>query len=124
MDGVKPWQLAVIIIGLVGGLGLLGWQIFGGEKLHTGNEIVLMDVMTGDRFVADVSGSKTVILPEKHPETGAYTLLPITEDDAGRWYVKRLNEVSTLPQDQLKGVADFQSGLAAPSDAPPRKFKK
>jgi len=124
MDGVKPWQLVVIAVGLLGGLGLLGWQLFGGKAINPPDSLMLIDVTTGQRFIADIGGKKTVILPEKNPETGEYTLLPISKGDEGKWYVKRLNEVSSIPPENLKGVANMETGLAAPSDASPIRLKK
>jgi hypothetical protein len=115
MDGVKPWQMAVIVIGLLGGTGLLAWNVMGGEKVKQIDELVLMDVVTGDRFVADVRGRKGVILPAKHPETQEYTLLPIAKGEDGQWRVQHLREVSFLPRERLTAIADLESGIATPS---------
>ncbi len=119
----KPWQIGVIAIGLLGGLGLVGWQLFGGERIHTPDELVLMDVITGDRFVADVSGRRGVILPARNPDTQEYTLLPIQQDEQGVWRVRRLDQVGPIPPDRMKAVESPESGIAKPSDAKPRPLK-
>ncbi|RMH13962.1 MAG: hypothetical protein D6695_02530 [Planctomycetota bacterium] len=123
MDEVKPWQLAVVIIGLLGGLGLLAWNLFGGEKIDTPDELVLMDVITGDRFIADVSGRKGVILPAKNPDTQQYTLLPIAKGEDGTWRVHHLDQIVSLKPEELKAIEDLQTGVARPSEAPPRRLK-
>lgn len=123
MDGVKPWQLAVIIIGLVGGLGLLGWQIFGGEKIHTPSSIMLMDVVTGDRFVADVTGRRSIFLPEKNPDTGKYTLVTISKTDDGSWIAKGAETITEISRDQFNAIASVENPVATPSDAKPKPLR-
>ncbi len=123
MNGVKPWQLAVIVLGLLGGTGLLVWNATGEKRLRKVDELVLMDVVTGDRFVADVRGRRAVILPAKHPETMEYTLLPIAQDDDGKWRIHRLRDIGNIPLERLTAVEDFESGLARPSSAKPKPLR-
>lgn len=123
MDGVKPWQLAVIVIGLVCGLGLVGWQIFGGEKIHTPDRLMLMDVTTGQRYIADVSGHRAIFIPEKNPETSEYTLLPIVKGDDGKWRTRHLEVVKSYAPEALQAFDDIAQGIVSPSSAAPKRLK-
>jgi len=87
MDGIKPWQLAIIIIGLVGGIGLVGWNLFGGEKIQQADSVVMVDVNSGELFQFSVKGSKSVLIPARHPDTGERTLLPVDKGEDGGWVV-------------------------------------
>ncbi|MCL4220083.1 MAG: hypothetical protein KJZ65_01810 [Phycisphaerales bacterium] len=120
----KPWQIGVVVVGLLGGLALLGWQLFGGKEIRRPDEILLMDVITGDRFVADVSGHKAVILPERNPDTQQYTLLPLSQDKDGTWRVRRLDQLPPdLKPEQMEAIESLDAGLAKPSSAKPRPLK-
>lgn len=122
MDGVKPWQLAVIIIGLVGGLALAGWQLFGGRKLHTPDTLVLMDVSTGQRYIADVTGHKSIFIPEKNPDTQEYTLLPIVKGEDGKWRTRHIEIVQSYPPEQRQAFENASQGIASPTDAKPKRL--
>lgn len=119
----KPWQIAVIVIGLLGGSVLFAWNMFGGERIHTKDEVLLMDVISGDRFIADVSGRRGVLIPARNPDTRRFTLLPLVRDDNGQWRVDRLDQLSPeIKPEDMKAVEDPVAGVARPSDAPPRRL--
>ncbi|KAA0214543.1 MAG: hypothetical protein DYG94_10440 [Leptolyngbya sp. PLA3] len=120
----KPWQIGVITVGLLGGLGLVGWQLFGGDHVGTLDEVMLMDVSTGDRYVADVSGRKSVFIPEKNPETGEYTLLPIHRGEDGKWRINHLELIKQFPPGQIQAIEDADSGIVKPSGSKPKRFHR
>lgn len=120
----KPWQIGVIAVGLLGGLGLAGWQLFGSEEIRRPDEILLMDVITGDRFFADVSGRKAIILPERNPDTQQYTLLPLSQDKDGTWRIRRLDQLPPdIKPEQMEAIQSLEGGLARPSSAKPRALR-
>ncbi len=86
MQGVKPWQLAVIVIGLLVGGGLIAWQGFASEEVKLADSIMLVDVTTGEIFEAPLPTNKTVGFPARNPKTGKETLLPASTSD-GKWFV-------------------------------------
>ena len=121
----KPWQIAVIVVGLLGGCALLGWNLFGGKSIGTQDEVLLMDVITGDRFIADTSGRRGVLIPARNPDTQKFTLLPIVKDEKGQWRVDRLDQLPhEITPEQMSAVADASAGLARPSSASPRQLNK
>jgi hypothetical protein len=87
MDGVKPWQLAIIILGLLGGFALVAGNIFAGEEIRLADSVILADVRTGALFEISTKGHHGVLLPAKHPETGERTLLPVHETERGQWNI-------------------------------------
>ena len=117
LDGVKPWQIAIIIIGLVGGLGLLGWNIFGGERIHKADSVVMVDVNTGELFEFSVKGRKGVMVPAKHPETGERTLLPVVKSEDGKWVVSsnHMFELNRYESEERSSI-DSQGRVTGESD--------
>lgn len=84
MGSVRPWHYILFgaaLIALVLGLWL---SMRGG--VHLADELIMVDVKTGDRFRFDVSGNRGVTVPAKHPDTGQRTLLPVVQTD-GRWVI-------------------------------------
>lgn len=120
----KPWQIAVVVIGLLGACVLFAWNVFGGRDIRRPDEILLMDVVTGDRYLADVSGKKSVFIPEKHPDTGEYTLIPIDKDESGVWHIRYLELLKEFPPEKLGAVEDVATGVAKPSSASPKRFRR
>jgi len=109
MQGVKPWQLAVIVIGLLVGGGLIAWQGFASDEVRLADSILLVDVTTGEIFEAPLPRGRTVGFPAKNPKTGKETLLPASQLD-GKWFV------GSRYREFVKGIAS-SAGVAAASDA-------
>ncbi len=113
MQGVKPWQLAVIVIGLLVGGGLIAWQGLTSKEVSLADSIMLVDVTTGEIFQAPLPTGRTVGFPAKNPKTGKETLLPATQVD-GKWFVgSRYREF----------VKDIVQGAGASSAADPSSFE-
>jgi hypothetical protein len=122
MVQLKPWQIAVIAIGLIGLVGGIAFTMFSGPRIHTPDSITMLDVQTGDRFVFDTSGRRAVIVPSKHPDTGERTLLPLYEED-GRWFVSRIEVFEDRESSELAAVRDRQTGEVVPSARSPQRVR-
>lgn len=84
MGSVRPWHYILFGLAVVAlGVGL--WMSMRGG-VDLADELIMVDVKTGDRFRFDVSGNLGVTVPAKHPETGERTLLPVVQAD-GKWYI-------------------------------------
>jgi len=86
MDDLKPWHIVL----LVAAIGVLGYSVFrfvfsSGPDLP--DTVLLVDVKSGDLFRLDVSGRKAGYYPEKHPDTGDRSLLPVRQLDDGTWVI-------------------------------------
>lgn len=87
MSGAKPWQIGLIVIGLLAGGAGVVFAISSMGPVETKSEVYVVDVMTGDLFAANTVG-KTVLIPMTHPDTGENTLYPVVEDEeTGDWRI-------------------------------------
>jgi hypothetical protein len=86
MQGIKPWQLAIILIGLVVGGGLITWQTASSDQVKLADAILLVDVTTGEIIDAPFPSGRPVMFPGKNPKSGKATLLPATQEE-GKWFV-------------------------------------
>ncbi|MEL6330504.1 MAG: hypothetical protein AAFR38_12675 [Planctomycetota bacterium] len=123
---MRPANIAKVAFAVVAlGAGVTFVLVRGERPITQPDEILLIDLTSGDRFRADVSGSRAIILPAKNPETGEYTLVPISRDDttdrwsvAGGHYVEEVKNALGSDGTRLGGLAS-ESGLeVAPSDRP------
>lgn len=112
MSQIRPWQAALFVVALLV-LGVsLGWSILGRQRVRNADAVVLVDAHTGDLYRYPVTGRRAVMLPEKNPDTGEYTLLSVYKDDEGNW---RLTGGATA------ALADMQAGGAeTPAISDPR----
>jgi len=100
---IKPWQIAVIVIGGLCALGAGAYLLlFPGDGIKLSSSMTMADVSTGELFEFDVSGGKAVFPPEVNPDTGKRTLLPVGKEADGKWrvgsrYLAGLGEVEGKP---------------------------
>ncbi|MDF1808571.1 MAG: hypothetical protein P1U42_02645 [Phycisphaerales bacterium] len=87
MDNVKPWQIILIVLAL----GALVFTVmkFGFKpsvESQMANSMTLVDVETGQLYVANLGGKNTIIVPMRHPDSDEVALLPVFEED-GEWFL-------------------------------------
>lgn len=83
MGDVKPWQW-IVMVAAVGVLAISVYLTFGRGKVDMGDRVYMVDVVTGELFVADTGGRRGVVIPAKNPATGERTVVPVmTEEDGG-----------------------------------------
>ena len=86
MQGARPWQIVVVILGLlVGGLGVY-MSLGKDDGIEIADSMTLVDVQTGDLYRLDVS-KRAALLPMTLPGTNRKALLPCFEAD-GKWFVE------------------------------------
>jgi len=108
---VKPWQMAVIVLGVLVGVGSLVWSLASADTVQINYDQHYVDVETGDIYVANTK-KVFVGLPGRHPSTGRYTLLRLDKNASGDWYVNARDRAvaTSLEKDiQIKAV-DMKSG--------------
>ena len=123
MEGVKPWQLAVIVLGLLGGTGLLVWNAVGSERIEKADKMMLVDIATGQLFEANIAGRRAVLVPAKHPETGERTLMPVGKDEQGTWRGdgRHMSLMSEYPREQRTAIDG--SGLVISASQNIKRFQ-
>jgi hypothetical protein len=82
MSGVKPWQIGVIVVGLLVGTASAVYSFTRAGNVTLPHRSVWVDVETGDLFDVDTSRSP-LLAPAMHPVTRRYSLLRTTKSDSG-----------------------------------------
>jgi hypothetical protein len=118
----KPWQLALIIIGLLGGSALVVYNLFfanAGPSLADTMKVI--DVNTGELFEVDLAG-KGYVMPGKNPNSKKRTLLAIVKDEQdGTWFIPG----RYLPSlDQVDGEVTAVDPQTGEVKAPVGEFKR
>lgn len=82
----KPWQIAIIVIGLLVGGGLTFYNLFFAGEVRLASSLTLIDVNTGEVFRVSIA-DKGYVMPGRHPVTRKRTLLSINQNKDGSWEV-------------------------------------
>ena len=116
---VKRWQLAVISIGLLMGVGLTAFTLFSGNEVKLAHRYYLIDVESGQIYAVDTT-RYTPVIPAIKPGTDRRTLLPV-EESKGEWRVptRWLSDRSDMPEDvKFESVDDRSGAVAGPARKP------
>lgn len=123
MGDAKPWQIVLIVVAVVG-LGFSVWKFGFNKGPELPNSVMLVDVKTGNLFELQLSGRKAAIYPEKHPETGEHTLMPVRKQDDGTWQIiSRMLPALQDVQGGTPAVTDPRSGTVSITDGRPRRIR-
>ncbi len=108
---VKPWQIGVIVIGLLGGVGLIVWWIATAGPVRLAHSYTLIDVTTGEIYEVD-STRYHLILPARRPDTGKIALVGVSKDEEGNWFVspRDRGSIKELDPDVEVKAVDAQTG--------------
>lgn len=115
----KPWQTAVIAIGLLLGGGLIVYSLAGSDGLEIADAYYLVDVETGQVYRASLSSNR-VPIPAIHPETGRVSLIGASRKEDGTFYVsgRDLAMLSNLDKSVKNSAVDASTGEIAASGKP------
>ncbi|MEO1534690.1 MAG: hypothetical protein AAFS11_03900 [Planctomycetota bacterium] len=115
MSGAKPWQIALIVIGLLAGIIGVVFAMRGMGPVETAADVTLVDVYTGELFEANTSG-RSVMIPMLNPDTGEASLFPVAKDEeTGEWHIAgrylsafrmRTEGKETPPVDKSSGLVE------------------
>jgi len=122
MDKAKPWQIAVVVIGLLAGAGMVVMSIFNSDAPRLANSLTVVDIETGDLFEIGV-GKGMISFPIKNPNNGKVSLMPVYKGEGGHWFVasRYLGDIGTL--DGIKPDAiDASSGKVTKVGDGPRSI--
>lgn len=91
MPAAKPWQIAVIAGSVALSAGVIAWTVFGSEAAPTQPDVYLLDVETGDLWVANPR-RQTIVVPARRPGDGpeaerTIALVRLDKDEAGKFIV-------------------------------------
>jgi hypothetical protein len=82
----KALKIAIIVVGLTAGLGLIGWRLLsGGDDTGLANRVAVVDVLSGEAMWVKLDDPRMITVPGKG-EAGELSLYPIERVD-GRWVI-------------------------------------
>ncbi|MFO0858790.1 MAG: hypothetical protein U0640_15705 [Phycisphaerales bacterium] len=115
MGEAKPWQIAVVVVGVLTLVGMLMWQCQG-DGVTLQKSIVMVDVTSGELVESTWPKGKAVVFPAHDPDTKAM-LIPVGKTPEGRYEIEgRYMPLLRAQKVQLKGLENAESGLVR-SDA-------
>lgn len=126
MSQAKPWQIAVVALGLVGGIAGVVYAVRSNPGLDLAKSILYVDAQTGELFDMVIPSKGSLGVPEKNPTTGKDTLLPVFQDESGNWRVSDRYKGAIggmgLKPDEL--AVDAKSGMAKVKQGSPKRVSK
>ena len=121
MDNVKPWQI-VLIIAAIGALGfsVVKYGFKPSQESQMANTLTLVDVQTGQLYIADISGKRTIIIPARNPDNDEVALIPVFEEN-GEWFIwnrykSAMSQVTVTPE----AVPDTDGAVVVLDESPIR----
>ena len=110
MSGAKPWQIGLIVIGLLAGVVGLVFALGSGGRVEMADSVTVVDVTNGDLYRINTN-NRSIIMPMKHGETGERVLLFVNKDDeTGRWIIPPRYRTA-LQHLEYGNVIDPESGV-------------
>src|SRR5580765_4054946 len=120
--GVKPWQLVVIALAVLGALGsvLYTCSSMGDNKVSQASDVRLVDIKTGDLFLASYPDKRPVSYPATLPNNHEAVLYPIYQSE-NKWMIAPRFLRDVLKDKALKQglVVDTKSGEISVGSAKP-----
>ena len=112
MGNAKPWQIVVLVVAVVAVATSAYFSFSGGETVKFADEVLMVDVNTGDVFAFPVGRRQVVIPPETNPESGTKSLLRVHKTDTGKWLLDSREVAALLPtiQGGHEAVVDRKTG--------------
>jgi hypothetical protein len=117
---VKPWQIIVIVLGLLIGVGSVVYMLATTDGPRVKTIMYLVDVETGELYRADLE-KLAVALPGQHPISHRTCLVRIIKDDSGKWVVGKRDRglFAQLDKDVQNKAVDPETGeLLMPAKTP------
>jgi hypothetical protein len=108
MGGAKPWQIAVIALGVGALLWVLISQLTSSGTPDTAQDFVLVDVDTGELFKVHRPLNRSLSIPAVRPGTQKLNLFPVDKSEEG-WKVQETFR-GLLTKD-MPAIQDLGSGL-------------
>lgn len=122
MSGAKPWQIALIVVGLIGGVAGLVFALASGDRPDMANSMTLVDIETGQLYSVSIEG-RSVSTPMKHPDTGDRTLYRVNEESEGDYRISRRRLGALESYEGEAAAVDRESGRVTVLDANPIRLR-
>lgn len=117
MGGAKPWQIAVIVVGVGTLLFMVTRTLLKGDEVDLINTMTLVDVQTGDLFSVYRPNDRSVPAPATNPDTGTRTLFIVFKEPDG-WKVP--SPINQMLSKDMRAVQDPRTGLVNAKEMKPK----
>jgi Flp pilus assembly secretin CpaC len=116
MGEAKPWQIGVVVVGLLVLVGSLVFQC-SKDTVQFSSTILLVDVTNGQLFESEYRTDRSFAIPAKNPKTQERTLFPVRKDDASGGWKLDPESLSYILSNKVdaKALRDKASGKVEPS---------
>ena len=106
----KPWQIAVVVVGLLVGIGGIVLAMGKDSGPDLADKMILVDVTTGNTYKISYK-NRSVVLPVRSPETDERTLFPIEyNEEKGGWFMNRRYMGDMDGIEKISDKVDAESG--------------
>ena len=121
MGEAKPWQIAVIVVGLLVLVGMLSMQFLRNDEPQFAKTGMYIDLKTGELVEVEYREDRALTIPAANPPSTEYTLFPVSKRDDGKWSLES-KYFDSVDRYKLKGpYLDMRSGLVTPASGPVKK---
>ena len=86
MGQVKPWQIVLMVAAVVA-MAASAYFTLGGSGIKLEDEVLLVDITTGDLYAFPTGGHRAIVCPAKNPDTGKIALFRVFKNGEGAWAV-------------------------------------
>lgn len=121
MGEAKPWQIGVVVLGLLVLVGSIVYQCQSRPTLDFAETQTFVDVRTGELWVSKYRVDRGIMYPVKHPTTGESSLFPV-KNESGSWMI-RSKYLFAAAESKLASptVVNLQDGTVK-ATGEPKKF--
>ena len=119
--GFKPWQLVVVVLALLGAIGSALYTCSSmGDQVSQASDVNLVDIKTGDLFVASYPDKRPVSYPATLPNNHDAVLYPVYKGE-NKWMIAPRFLADVKKDKALKAglIVDAKSGEVGVSSAKP-----
>lgn len=121
MQGVKPWQIVVLVAAVLA-IGVSLYFSFNSEDdVEFADSMVMVDLESGQLIDAPFPKGRAVIPPAMNPDTQRRTYFPALQRD-GKWFVnpRYLSQVKEFVPKPEAVLIDAKSGAVKVANETPR----
>ncbi len=123
MGQVKPWQVVLIVAAVVAVACSVYFTLGGGPPVKLADEVLLVDITSGQLWAFPTGGHRAIVTPAKSPETGKIALFHVSKNAAGTWTVSN-RDLTALPmiEGEPKALVDRKTGEIKVIDENPKRM--
>lgn len=122
MGGAKPWQIILFAVAAIVFAGSMAYSCAGGDDVEQADSATMVDVTTGELFIAPFPERLAIMWPQKNPDTKVEALYSVQPADGG-WFLdtRFLPDIKARTDIKPEAVKDWRTGEMTVKTPTPRK---